>query len=292
MPTEPNSLARFSRELAALTSHAAMSTVAIRGGGRFPSSGFIWRRGLVVTAEATLESDDDLSIVAPDGSTIAASLVGRDPSTAVALLRIGETSLVPLGAGAVPAVGAIVMVVGRSREGTSAHFGTVSLSGPAWRSLHGGEIDALIRLGLAAGRGSEGGPVVDAEGKLCGMLVFGPRRRALAIPSTTIERVASQLLAKGRVARGYLGVGLRPLWLDPAGRRGLIVVSVDPEGPARKAAMHIGDVVTTWNGEPVSGLRGLMRRLGSDAVGTEVTLGLLRAGAEVEVSLNIAERPA
>jgi S1-C subfamily serine protease len=282
----------FSRELAALAARTAESTVAVQGGGRVSSSGFIWRPGLVVTAEETLETDDDLSILAPDGREIAATLVGRDPSTAVAVLKIDETTLAPLAAGAVPGLGEMALVVGRSGKGATAHFATVALSGAAWRSLRGGDIDALIRLDLIAGRGSEGGPVVDAEGKLCGMLVFGPRRGALVIPFATIERVAAHLLAKGRVARSYLGLGLRPIRLAEAGARGLIVVSVDPDGPAHRAGMFIGDVVTTWNGEPVGGVRGLMRRLGADSVGTNVELGLLRAGASAEVSLTIAERPA
>lgn len=292
MSFETNPLVSFSRGRAALAAQIANSTVAVRGGGRFPSSGFVWRSGLVVTVEETLESDDKLSILAPDGREIAATLVGRDPSTAVAVLRIDDTSLAPLTMGAVPNMGEIALVVGRGGEGASVHFGSVAVAGPAWRSLRGGEIDALIRLDLSAGRGCEGGPVIDAEGKLAGMLVFGPRRRALAIPAVTIERVAAHLLADGRVARGYLGLGLRPLRLDAAGGRGLIVVSVDPDGPAQRAGMFIGDVVTTWNGAALGGMRGLMRHLGSDSVSRSVVLGLLRAGANVDVSLTIAERPA
>ena len=292
MSTQLNSLADLSRAGAALAARIAQSTVAVASGGRRSTSGFLWRPGLVVTAEPALESEDNLSIVTPDGRSLSATLAGRDPSTAVALLKIDDQELVPLAAAAVPELGATALVVGRGQEGASAHFGSVSLVGPAWRSLRGGEIDARIWLDLAAGRGNEGGPVVDVEGKLCGMLVFGPRRRALAIPAATIERVASVLLAKGRVARGYLGLGLRPLRLGAAGGRGLIVVGVDPDGPGQKAGMFIGDVVTTWNDEPVGGMRELMRQLGAGSVGTSVALGLLRAGAEAKASLTIAERPA
>jgi S1-C subfamily serine protease len=293
MPSSAHFLADFSHELAALAARTAKSTVAVHGGNRVPSSGFIWRPGLVVTAEETLETDEDLSILAPDGREIAATLVGRDPSTAVAVLKVDETELAPLAAAAtVPGLGEIVLVVGRSGGGATAHFGTVALSGAAWRSLRGGDIDALIRLDVVAGRSSEGGPVVDAEGKLTGMLVFGPRRGMLVIPFATLERVAAHLLAKGRVARSYLGLGLRPIRIEAAGGRGLIVVSVDPDGPAHKAGMFIGDVITTWDGEPIGGMRGLMRRLGSDSVGTHVKLGVLRAGADVDVALAVAERPA
>ncbi|HWG04587.1 MAG TPA: S1C family serine protease [Beijerinckiaceae bacterium] len=292
MASANNLLADLSRERAALAARTAASTVGIDSGGRHSTSGFIWRAGFVVTSEEGLEGEDNLSIVTADGRRLAATLVGRDASTAVALLKIDDAALAPFAASAVPAVGAIALVSGRGAAGASAHFGTIAVSGPAWRSLQGGNIDAFIRLDVSAGRDKEGGPVVDAEGKLSGMLVFGPRRRALVIPAATIERVASLLLAKGRIPRAYLGLGMRPLRLGPTGERGLIVVSVDPDGPGQKAGVYIGDVVTTWDGEPVGGMRGLMRRLGPDVVGTKVAVGVLRAGANVEVSLEIGERPA
>ena len=140
MPSKANPLVDFSRELAALAARTAASTVAVQGGGRVPSSGFIWRPGLVVTAEETLEMDDELSILAPEGRQIAATLVGRDPSTAVAVLKIDDTTLAPLAAGGVPGLGEIALVVGRSgktRDRPFRHRGSVGcrMAEPARRRI-------------------------------------------------------------------------------------------------------------------------------------------------------------
>jgi S1-C subfamily serine protease len=167
----------------------------------------------------------------------------------------------------------------------------VSLSGPAWRSLRGGEIDARIELGLTLRRIAEGGLAMDAQGRAIGMSVFGPRRRVLVIPGATIDRVAAQLAAHGRVPRGYLGVGLQPVKLEPEGM-GAMVMAVDRDGPAAKAGLHQGDVIVAWNGEPVRSVQALLRALGPASVGTVVTLSLRRAGEPVEANITIGERPA
>jgi S1-C subfamily serine protease len=139
----------------------------------------------------------------------------------------------------------------------------VALARPAWHSLRGGTIDSLIRLDLALSAAAEGGAVVDVQGRVLGMAVLGPRRRALAIPASTIERVVDQLLAKGHVFRGYLGAGLQRARLgrssngaQPSGTgRGILVASIDPDGPAARAGLLVGDIVTTWNAKPVDRVR-------------------------------------
>ena len=138
--------------------------------------------------------------------------------------------------------------------------------------------------------------MVDAQGRVVGMAVLGPRRRALAIPTATIDRVVDQLLAKGHVFRGYLGAGLQPVRLPAgdaqrsAGGRGILVVSVDPEGPAARAGMLVGDIVTAWNAKPVDRVREVMRWLSPDSVGQTVELGLLRGGAPTALKIVIGER--
>jgi S1-C subfamily serine protease len=123
--------------------------------------------------------------------------------------------------------------------------------------------------------------------------VLGPRRRALAIPTSTIDRAVDQLLAKGHVFRGYLGAGLQPVRLpsgaQPAGR-GILVVSTDPGGPAARAGLMVGDIVTAWDGKPVDRVREVMRALGPDSVGQTVDLGLLRGGAPAALKIVIGER--
>jgi S1-C subfamily serine protease len=166
----------------------------------------------------------------------------------------------------------------------------VSLAAGPWRSRRGGEIDARIELDLHPRRSAEGGLVLDAAGQAIGMPVFGPRRRALVIPSATIERVAAMLASHGRVARGYLGLGLQPVAVEGGGS-GAMVISVDPRGPGAAAGIHQGDVLVAWNGEPIQHMSSLLGELGPDSVGRTVTLDLRRAGETRQVPLTVAERP-
>ena len=289
-PSAASLLTSLSTELAGLVASVAPSLVSIQS-ARARSTGFSWRPGLIVAAENALPDDGEISIVAHGGASSPARLAGRDSSTDVALLRIERTDLkkAPPAAGA-PAAGTIALVAG-AREGlASAALGVVSFVGPEWRSLRGGVIDARIELDAMLARASEGGLALDASGKTLGMAVFGPRRRTLVIPMATIDRVAGQLAAKGRIARGYLGLGLQPVRLDGGGT-GAMAISVDPKGPGAAAGVRQGDIIVAWNGEPVRGVHHLVRALGPDSVGRAVRLTLSRAGEPIEATLTIGERP-
>jgi S1-C subfamily serine protease len=128
------------------------------------------------------------------------------------------------------------------------------------------------------------------------MAVLGPRRRALAIPTSTINRVVDQLVAKGHVFRGYLGAGLQPVRLpshdatSSGSGRGILVVSTDPDGPAARAGLLVGDIVTAWDGKPVGRVREVIHSLGPDSVGHTVDLGVLRGGAPTAFKVVIGER--
>ena len=230
--------------------------------------------------------------VAGRRSRVAATLVGRDPTTDVALLRV-ENFAAPVAAlsSAPPKVGALALAVGAGRNGPIAAFGAVSSAGPAWRSLRGGEIDARIELDLTLRRAAEGGLALDASGHAFGMAAFGPRRTVLVIPAATIERVAGKLQTDGRIARGYLGLGLQAAKLDGDGGVGAMVMSVDPTGPGSAAGVRQGDLIVKWNGERMRDVRTLLRALGPDSVGQTAKLSLLRGGEPIEVTLTIAERP-
>jgi S1-C subfamily serine protease len=140
-------------------------------------------------------------------------------------------------------------------------------------------------------RRAEGGLALDLAGHGFGMAVFGPYRSVLVIPASTIGRVATMLEQHGRVARGYLGLGLQQVTLSGDKGMGVMVMSVDPQGPAAAAGVRQGDVLVTCDGEPIRRVRSLLRVLGPQSVGTIVTLGLLRAGEEAQVSLKVGERP-
>jgi len=283
-------LLSLSTGLAALVRDVAPNLVSIQS-ARSRLTGFSWRPGLIVAAENALPDDDEHSIVAHDGASAPARVVGRDPSTDVALLRLERNDLprAPSAAQA-PTAGALAIVAGAREGAAAAAVGVVSFAGPQWRSLRGGLIDARIELDAALARSSEGGLALDASGEALGMAVFGPRRRTLVIPMTTIDRVADVLATKGRIARGYLGLSLQPVKLDGGGT-GAMATSVDPKGPGAAAGVRQGDIIVAWNGEPIRSVHQLVRALGPDSVGSSVRLTLRRGGEPLETALTIGERP-
>jgi S1-C subfamily serine protease len=292
-PSAANPLADLSDRIATIVAGAAPSVVAVHGGRR-PTSGFAWRPDLVVTAEEAVEADEGVEVGLPGGERVRAELVGRDPATAVALLRLPGRELPPLALAETPEprAGEFVVAVGGHEAGPVAALGVVAVAGGPWRSLRGGLIDRLLHVDLRlAGRG-EGGIVLDAAGRPLGMAVFGPRRRVLVIPAATVERTAAQLAAHGRVARGYLGLGLQPARLDGVGREATMVMSVDPQGPGARAGLQQGDMIVTWDGQAIGDVRSLVRELGPDSVGRTIELGLRRAGQAATASLTVGERPA
>ena len=299
-------LLHLSTSSAAAVDRAARSVVAVHARDRLGASGVLWRDGVVVAASDAVERDEDLAVTLPDGQRLTAALAGRDPTTDIAVLRVESTQGVTVTETGDPAAlrpGHFALAVGRrGDEGAAvvASLGIVATSAGPWRSMRGGAIDRLIRLDLRLDPTAEGGALVDAAGKTMGIVVPGPRRRVLAIPATTIDRVADQLLAKGRIPRGYVGLGMRRVRLDaksaqslsPPRRMGVIVLSVDPDGPAARAGLMLGDVLTTWGGSPVADVRDIMERLGPESVGTAVELGVIRAGTPTRASVAIVERPA
>jgi S1-C subfamily serine protease len=296
---ETNPLVAFSDHTAQLVERTASSVVAVHGGGRWHSSGIHWRSGIVVTAEEALERDENIKLTLQGGRQVEASLAGRDPTTDVAVLRFQPNGL-PTAPTADASLrpGHAVLAVGSHDGAPLAALGIVALTAGPWHSVRGGTIDRLIRLDLSLSPVAEGGALVDVEGRVVGMTVLGPRRRALAIPTSTIDRAVDQLLARGHVFRGYLGAGLQPIRQRPSNgprptgaERGVLVVSVDPEGPSARAGMLVGDIVTDWNGKPIDRVREVIRLLGPESVGSTVDLRLIRGGAPSELKVVIGERP-
>ena len=283
-------LSDFSNAVADLAAKAAPSVICLNVHPRHTVSAVHWRDGLYVTAEEVIDSGEELHAVLPGGASARAELLGRDPSTGIALVR-AEGASVPgtfsrAGDGA---VGNLAVIVGASGGSPLVAFGVINEFGPPWRSMRGGHVDHRIGLSAALDGRFEGSAALNAEGGLIGMVLFGPRRRPLVIPAETIDRTASTLREKGHVARGYLGAGLHPF--RHASVRGAMVMSLDDGGPAKSAGLHLGDIVTSWNGEEVHGPRDMIRRLGPDSVGSAVTLAILRGGETHDVSVTIGSRP-
>lgn len=289
---------QFSTGLADRIAAAAPCVVAIEGTAR-PRSGILYRPDIVVLSEQVLPAEAAAFTVTRTGQRIPARLAGRDPSTNVALLRLEA----PLPEAALPEraetprVGSLALVLGADGAGApTGRLAMVHATGGAWHSMEGGRIDALIRLDCRLGA-DEGGPVLSLEGKLIGMSTSGPRRRTIVIPAATLDRVVDPLLSQGRIARGWLGVGLQPVMIPDAFRQatgrdnGLMVVNLVKAAPAEAAGILPGDIVLEIDGEAVSRTRALSAAMGSDRIGQAVALRVLRAGAVQTVSVTIAARP-
>lgn len=283
-------LSAFSDEIAALVRRASRSVVGVRS-HRSQGSGFAWRPGLIVTADENVTDEDRLAVVVPGGATVLATLKGRDPSTDIALLRVEAPDLEPIEATTVDVVaGSVAIVVGADDGAPVATLGVVARTGAAWRSLRGGNVDARIEIDTLLRGSSEGGVAFDAAGRAIGMAVFGPRRRVLVIPASTIERVAAKLDAEGRIARGYLGLGLQGVRIEGGGV-GTMVMSLDADGPGARAGLRQGDVIAAWNARAIDGVNDLLRELGPDSVGSVVRLSASRGGEPMTFDVTIGARP-
>ena len=292
-----DALSDLSRALEQRVADSARLVAGLSWGSRDQLSAMVWQDGLLVTSEQNLPDADRYEIVLPGGQRSSASLVGRDSTTNVAVLR-GATAGGQRPPVAEPrAVGSLVLVVGSDGEGgATARLGGIEVLGPSWQSMRGGRIDRLMRIGVNLPSGAEGGPVVDTEGAVLGMSTFGPRRGVMVIPSATVARSMEILLQQGRVARGWLGVGLHEVALphDIAARAGvdggLMVMGLADNAPASGQLLP-GDILTAIAGTKVATARAVAALLGPDTVGKALTIDLVRGGAVASVSVVIAARP-
>lgn len=302
-PSEISStLLALSNNLADAVEQTGRVVVAVNARQRISSSGVHWRAGVVVTADHTVRRDEEITVTLPDNRTVPATLAGRDSSTDLAVLKLHEVELptAEIGDAELLKVGHMVLAVGRPGEsGLSASFGVVSAVGGAWRSWCGGQIDQFIRLDLTLYPGFSGGPLVDALGRVVGINTSGPRNVVLAIPASTVNRVIDGLLEKGRIARGYLGLGMQPVLLPDSLKNtlnlpsngGVIVVNVEPNGPADQAGVFIGDVLLSLDDQPVSDTGDVQTMLGPECVGKTVNVQVIRGGALTKVQILVGERP-
>jgi S1-C subfamily serine protease len=292
----------FSKGFADAVEAAGRSVVSISEGGRAGVSGTMWRDGLIVTAEHTIRGRQQLTIGLPTGNSSSATVVGGDRTTDIALLRLADASptQIEFAPPETLRVGFFVLAIGRrATQGLVATHGMVSAIGGPWRTWHGGRIDRRLRLDLLPFRSFSGGPLVDTQGRVIGMNTSGPRRSVMTLPAMTVDRVVDQLLAKGRIVRGFIGAGLQPVQLPPNVAssaesqvdRGLLVVMLEPGGPAEKAGLIVGDIVLSIGNTVAANLADLQSVLDPEQVGTTVVLRVLRGGKAQEFSLTIGERP-
>ena len=305
-PEDPNmsqALIELSNELANSTGQAATSVVAVHTESRGSSSGIVWRSGVIVTSEHALRRDEEIQVTLPNGRVVPATLAGRDSSTDIAVLKCAEADSPAKEAGDVNQLkpGSFALVVGRTRaSGPVAALGVVSLVVPDRRTWTGGSLAPYIRLDVSLQPTAVGGAVISAQGETIGLATprfarFG----AIAIPAPAINKIADTLLKKGRIPRGYLGVGLQPVSLPDNLRESLqrkektaaIVLEIHPGGPADKAGIVIGDILVSVAGHPITRPGDIQSLLVGDAIGKALPLKFVRGGSVQEGNIVVAERP-
>jgi S1-C subfamily serine protease len=295
-------LQQLSDNLADTVEQAGAWTVTVNARRRFPATGIIFSEdGLIITANHVVEFDEEITVGLSDGRTVDAKLVGRDPGSDLALLKI-ETGGLPIPPRATdePRAGNLTLAIGRpGPSGPMASFGVISVVGPFNRRWGKDQNDHFIRADVAMLPGFSGGPLVDAGGHLLGLNSshFG-RGGGLTITTGVIDRVVASLKTHGKIRRGFLGIGAQavpiPASLASAAganqETGLVIVSIESGAPAEQSGVLIGDIILTINDRSVGSVEELQDVLSDDLVGQTVNLNLIRGGNAHSVTVTVAER--
>ena len=298
----------FSDSLASAVERAGRSIVTVAARPRQSASGILWRTDsgeiIIVTADHVVEREDDITIAFGDGREAKAQLIGRDPSTDLAALRV---SAADLGADATPIevagdakVGHLVLAIGRpGSSGLRASMGVVSAVDGPRRSWRGGELEGIVYADLTLYPGFSGGPLINLAGQVVGLNSSRlTRESSTAIPVATVKRVVGSLLTHGRIKRGYLGVGTQQLPLPAALAQkagvtqdtALLVVSVEEGSPAEQGGLLLGDIIVALGGQPVFDAQTLRAQLGGDRVGQPLAIKIIRGGEPQDVTVTVGER--
>ena len=296
----------FSDALALTVERTGPAVVRVEARRRLPATGIVWSAaGVIVTAHHVVEQDDHVGIGLHDGRTLSARLLGRDPTPDVAVLQaqIGQGQLpltVPTWAD--PAdlrVGHLALALGRPGQRVLATFGIISALGESWRTPAGGEVDHYLQSDVVMLPGFSGGPLVDAAGHIIGMNTSAMLRGvSLTIPAPTLRRVVETILSHGHVRRGYLGVSAQAARLPALlaqqlqQESGLLLGSVEADGPADKAGLFMGDTLISLDSQPVRHLDDLMALLTGERVGRPLPARIVRGGQVQTLDVVIGERSA
>jgi S1-C subfamily serine protease len=290
-------LTELSNDLRARAAVAQTIVAAIQLSPDRHATGTLWSAEALVVSEQSLPKKEEFVVIAPGGSSISARVAGRDPSTNVALLRLAQPLSPPAIAPGDAKAGELVLAYGADGVGgATGRMGIVNFAGPEWLSSAGGRIDRRIILDIRLSSAEEGGPVLDVAGACLGITTFGPRGQVLVIPAATVNRIFPALLTDGRIARGWLGIGLQPVAVPDALQgqagqaSGLMVMSLAEGGPAAKAGVVAGDIVLSMNGTPTARFRSLAKQLGSESIGRNANLRVIRGGSVLSVAATIEAR--
>jgi S1-C subfamily serine protease len=293
-------LKNLSSDLADVVQTAGASIVRVEARRRMPASGVIWSAdGLIVTTHHVVERDENIKIGLPDGKSVSATLVGRDPSTDIAVLRAQASGLTAAEWSDSDSVrvGHLVLAIGRPGNDLQATLGVVSALDEGFRTHAGGLIDRYMQTDVVMYPGFSGGPLVDANGSVLGLNTSALMRGvSLTLPASTIRRVAEMLTSHGKVRQGYLGVKAQPVRLPAAlesqlgQETGLLLASVEPDSPAEKGGLMLGDTLVGFGGDRVRHMDDLLAALSGDRVGKSFPAKVVRGGQVIEATVAVGER--
>jgi S1-C subfamily serine protease len=277
-----NVLTQLSDAISGVIAGAAPSIVRVDGARRSPSTGIAWSADLVVATAHAIRRDDGISVTRDDGESFAASLVGADGGTDVALLRVQNASLRPIRwSERETRTGDLLIVAGRPGRSVRATIGVASAVGGEWRTFDGSRIDRYIEVDAALPRGFSGGPLLDGDGGSVGMNTSRVTPGGTTVPHATLRRVIDELQQHGSVRRPLIGIGVYPV------EDGLLVMSVKDGSSADRAGILVGDIIRTIDGKEVHSPRGLNAIIQSVAIDQEIEIGLRRGGDARTVRLKV-----
>jgi len=293
-------LVEVSEGMAAVAARAAPWVVRVEGRRRGPASGTVWSSdGIVLTAAHALEREEELTVGLEGGETAAAEFLGRDPGTDLAVLRLARGGLAPAEwSETAPRPGQLLLGLSRPGRGARVALGAVARVGPEWRAPSGGRLERYLEADLPLQPGFSGGLLLEAGGKALALAAGGLLRgTALGLTPEALRRLVKAVLAHGGVRRGFLGISTLPVRLPPAAARelgrevGLLVTAVEPESPAERAGLLLGDTVVRAAGQGVAHASDLLPFLEEERIGEVLPLTTLRAGAAREVPVTVGARP-
>jgi len=294
-------LAQISSQLSAAVEEIGGHVVAIHARRRIPSSGVIWRDGVIVSASHTVRRDGDVRVKLPSGDDVVAHVAGRDAATDLVVLRVTEVKSPPAPRADASAarVGSFVLAVGRPGRNVTASFGIVSADIDGWRSGSGARLDRLLRLDLAVYDGFSGGPLVAASGGVIGIdnSAFA-RGAAAALPASVVDTVVDELLTRGHIRRPFIGVGVHPVALGSALVErnnlshdvALVVVSIAEGEAADAAGILLGDLLIAVDGRALARPSDLLDALSSVPEGGSLRATVLRGGIPQEITIEPRDR--
>jgi S1-C subfamily serine protease len=292
-------LRALSNQMADAVERIKPALVLVNGRQRQPASGLVYGPDLILTADHILEREEDITIQTYDKRTLPAQFVGRDLGTDLALLRVANLGLVSAEAVTETVrVGQLILAVGRTPEdGPMASSGVVSTVGGPLRTGRGAILERYIRTDATPYPGFSGGPLVDTQGKVAGILTTGlVNGVALAIPMDIATSIADTLAKQGYIKRGYLGISSQFVELPTsqrAGRdqeHGLLIVKVDDTSPAQQGGILVGDILVALDGHQINDAEELQLLLVGDRVGKEIPVEVIRGNALQTLQVTIGQR--